>query len=77
MDLILPSQIYRWWRLHLRRRLSKARAHRSSQRNLLWRWVERMTSPVILSDPFRAGSGNGALSGYRFADERRRSRPLE
>ena len=64
-SIVLLRQIHRWWRLHPRRRLSKARAHRSRPRNLPWRWVETMTSPTTLSDPLRAGSGNGASSGDR------------
>ena len=39
------------------------RGHRSRLWNLPWRWVETMTSPAVVSDPFRAGSGNGALNG--------------
>ena len=63
--LVLLRQIYRWWRPHPRHWFSKARAHRSSQRNLPRRWVETMTSPAILSDPFRAGSGDGAACGHQ------------
>ena len=63
--LILLRQIYRWWRLHPHHRLSKARGHRSRQGTLPWRWVETVTSPAIISDPLRAGSGNGAASGHR------------
>ena len=54
----------RRWRLHPRHRLSKARVHRSRPRHLPWRWGETVASPAILSDPFRAGSGDGASSGY-------------
>ena len=61
----LLARIYRWWRPHPRHRLSKARAHRSRQRNLPWRWVETMASTAIISDPFRAGSGNGASNDYQ------------
>ena len=68
--MLLAGQIYRWWRLHPRQRLSKARAHRSRLRHLPWRWIETMTSPAILSDPFRAGSGNGALNGYQPKSDR-------
>ena len=63
--LVLLSQIYRWWRPHPRRQLSKARADRSRLRNLPWRCVKMMTSPAILSDPFRGDSGDGASSGYQ------------
>ena len=60
--LSLLSPIYRRWRIR-----SEPPALQGSRPPLetaesAWRWVETMTSPAILSDPFRVGSGNGASS---------------
>ena len=33
-------------------------------RNLSWRWLETMASPAIVSNPFRAASGDGASGRY-------------